>query len=147
MSDFEYVVEKIFEDDLEGASTSLLLESEEAELINQMGDPTLINYLMKFEQYLDDHDVYMFDGWEDSAIPEKPSVEKFWCTFYLLVDEGADIKGGAARIINDQEAQNKVQVKEVEGGTILKIRILKRILDKMELDDQERADSLAGEDL
>jgi len=147
MSDFDYVVDKIFEDDLVEASDSLLLESEEATIVNQLGDPTLMNYLMKFEQFLDDHDVYLFDGWEDASIPAKPVIEKFWCTFYLIVAGDADLKGGAARIVNDKEAQNKVQTKEHGDGHLVKIRILKRLLDKMEDEDQIRASDLADAEI
>ena len=60
----DYLVDMILDGRLEEATTAGILESEEHDASRKVGDTTLLNYLVKLEEYLDDHDIYAFDGWE-----------------------------------------------------------------------------------
>ena len=136
------------ETDFEKIEETILLENDEERILRQMGDSTYMNYLMKFEEYLDDHDIYLFDGWEDAKVLGKPKVNKFWTEFMVLVSPDADLRG-AMRIKNDKEGQNRVMVKELtdKQGTIVKFKILKRYLDAIEARNKERAEQLSDEQL
>lgn len=147
----EYVVDMLLEDDDEGAMEWLLLEGEERDLLTNLGgETTLMNYLIKFEEYMDDHDIYLFDGWEDAQIVGKPLVEKFWVTVWLRLGPNAQI-AGAKRLMNDKEGQNTVKFKKlgVDGrdGYLLKIRVLKRFLDQIEKRNQEKSDQLSDDEI
>lgn len=134
--------------DFEKIEETILLENDEERILRQMGDSTYMNYLMKFEEYLDDHDIYLFDGWEDAKILGKPKVDKFWTEFMVLVSPDTDLRG-AMRLKNDKEGQNKVMTKELTDnqGTIVKFKILKRYLDAIEARNKERAEQLSDEQL
>ena len=134
--------------DFEKIEETILLENDEERILRQMGDSTYMNYLMKFEEYLDDHDIYLFDGWEDAKILGKPKVDKFWTEFMVLVSPDTDLRG-AMRIKNDKEGQNKVMTKELTDnqGTVVKFKILKRYLDAIEARNKERAEQLSDEQL
>ena len=136
------------EDDVAHAKKTLVKESEEEKLVRVLGDSMLMNYLMKFEEYLDDHDVYLFDGWKEARVIGKPKVSKFWVVVNLWVGPDTDLRG-AARLKNDKEGQNIVQKKELEGdkGYIIRFKVLKRYLDAIEKRNKERAEQLSDEQL
>jgi len=141
------VVDMLINGDVAGAEEHLLLENQEQQIIRAMGgDRMPMNYLLKFEEYLDDHDIYLFDGWQDCVICYKPKINKFWTTFFLFCPEGTDLRG-ALRLINDKEGQNEVKQKKVEGGHILQFKILRRYLDEVEKKNQERAEQLSDEEM
>lgn len=144
----DYIYDLLMEDDHEGAFETFLVEGEEERIVRSMGgETTLMNYLMKFEEYLDEHDVYLFDGWEDAEILAPPLVEKFWCNFLLRTKKGTDLRG-ALRVVNDKEGQNQVKYKKLEDGRhVLKFRILKRYLDQIEARNKERSDQLSDKKL
>lgn len=147
--DFRPIVDALLEGDDAIATEHLLMENNEQQILRSMGgDRMPMNYLLKFEEYLDDHDIYLFDGWssEDCYIAYAPKIDKFWCTFYVFCPKDTDLRG-ASRIINDKEGQNQVKVKNVEGGYILMFRILKRYLDQVEAKNQERAEELSKEEM
>lgn len=136
------------EDDMEHAKKSLIRENNEEHIVRSLGDSMLMNYLMKFEEYLDDHDIYLFKGWKEGRIIGKPKIEKFWTTFHVWVSPDCDLRG-AMRLKNDKEGQNIVQVKNLgdDMGRIVRFKILKRYLDAIETRNKERAEQLSDEQL
>ena len=146
-NDLTAVVDMLVEGEVEEATHHLLVENQEQQIIRAMGgDRMPMNYLMKFEEYLDDHDIYIFEGWDKCEIAYRPRIDKFWCTFYVYCPEGVDLRG-ALRITNDKEGQNQVKAKKVEGGHILMFKILKRYLDQVERKNQDRAEELSDEEM
>lgn len=148
LEDMEYVVDLLFEDDEEGALEYLLLENEEEQIVRSLdGEITLMNYLINFEEYLDDHDIYLFDGWDKAEVLKPVKVDKFWCTFFLHVGPETDLRG-ALRVTNDKEGQNQIKAKKLDnGGYVLKFKILKRYLDQIAQDNKERSDALSDEEM
>jgi hypothetical protein len=141
------VVDMLIDGKIEEATEHLLNENQEQQIIRAMGgDRMPMNYLLKFEEYLDDHDIYLFDGWKDCTICYKPRIDKFWTTFYLFCPDGTDLRG-ALRITNDKEGQNEVGKRRVGGGHVLQFRILRRYLDEVEKKNQERAEELSDEEM
>ena len=141
------IVDMLIEGDVESAEEHLLVENQEQQIVRAMGgDKMPMNYLLKFEEYLDDHDIYLFEGWEECVICYKPRIDKFWCTFYVYCPEGTDLRG-ALRLTTDKEGQNEVKSKKIEGGTILQFRVLRRYLDEVEKKNQERAEELSAEEM
>lgn len=144
-NDFGPIVDMLLEDDLETATDHLLLEHTEERVARALGGESMpMNYLMKFEEYLDDHDIYLYDGWEESRVIAKPKVDKFWVTFVLFCQKGIDLRG-ALRVVNDKEGQNEVKAKKVQDGHVLKFRILKRYLDEIERKNKQKAEQEAEE--
>ena len=142
-----YLVDMIMDDRLEEATTAALIESEEHEASRKIGDTTLLNYLVKLEEYLDDHDIYAFDGWEHAEFVRKPRIEKFWATFWLRVPSGCEVTG-IDRIANQKEAQNKIRTKQFDdGSTMVELQILKRYLDAIETRNKQKSDELSDEEL
>jgi hypothetical protein len=143
----DYLVDMILDGRLEEATTAGILESEEHDASRKVGDTTLLNYLVKLEEYLDDHDIYAFDGWESAEFVQKPKVEKFWVTFWLRVGKDCELEG-INRITNSKEAQNKVAVQKYDDGTTLvQIQVLKRYLDAIEGRNKQKSDELSDEEL
>jgi hypothetical protein len=142
-----YLVDMIMDDRLEEAATAAIIESEEHDASRKIGDTTLLNYLTKLEEYLDDHDIYAFDGWENAEVIQKPKVEKFWVTFWLHVQPGCEIDG-IKRITNQKEAQNKIRVQQNDDGSaVVELQILKRYLDAIETRNKQKSDELSDEEL
>lgn len=141
------VVDMLIDGDVEAATEHLLMENQEQQIIRAMGGERMpMNYLLKFEEYMDDHDVYLFDGWNKAKICYRPKIDKFWTTFWLFCPDGTDLRG-ASRITNDKEGQNEVGKKRIEGGHILQFKILRRYLDEVEKKNQERAEELSAEEM
>ena len=136
------------EEDFDHAKKTLIKEDDEERIVRVLGDSMLMNYLMKFEEYLDDHDIYLFKGWKEARVVGKPQIDKFWTTFDLWVSPETDMRG-AMRLKNDKEGQNIVQVKELgeDRGKIVRFKILKRYLDAIEKRNKERAEQLSDEQL
>lgn len=143
--DFESIVDLLIEGEEEEALHHLLMENDEEQITRAMGDSNKMNYLMKFEEYLDDHDIYIFDGWEEAQIITRPVIDTFWTTFYVRLGKNADLRG-ALRIKNDKEGQNTVRYKKNgDGSYTLIFKILKRYLDQIEHKSKEKAEQLADE--
>lgn len=135
------------DEDFQEIKEAILLENDEERILRTLGDSTYMNYLLKFEEYLDDHDVYLFDGWDEAKMMKPVVIDRFWTEFLVWFGPDADLRG-ASRITNDKEAQNSVQVKNLgDKGYILKFRILKRYLDAIEQRSKERAEQLSDEQL
>ena len=147
MSNFSSVVEHLLEDETKEAIDKMLLETQEQRIIRILGgDKMPMNYLMKFEEYLDDHDLYLYNGWEDATIIYKPKIDKFWVTVYLFCKDGTELQG-LKRLTNDLEGQNKIQIEKTEGGHIVGFKILKRYLDNIEKQNQDKAEELSDEEM
>lgn len=144
--DLTHVVDKLLdEDDLAGVEEALLMENEEDRLTRKLGDNTLTNYLLKFEEYLDDHDIYLYDNWEKAQVLGRPRVQRFWVVVYLWVPKDTDLRG-MERIKTDQEGQNQIKVKKLKDGSrILEIKVLRRLLDKVEEKSQDEAEEVSNE--
>ncbi len=142
-----YLVDMIMDDRLNEAVTAGILESEEHDTARKIGDTTLLNYMVKLEEYLDDHDIYAFAGWEEAEFVQKPKIEKFWATFWMHVGKDCEVEG-INRITNSKEAQNKVRVKKYDdGSSVIELQILKRYLDAIESRNQQKSDELSDEEL
>ena len=144
--DFQHIVEKLLdEDDLQGAEQALLMENEEDRLTRKLGDTTITNYLLKFEQYLDDHDIYLYEGWDDVQILGKPEVQRFWFVCNMWVPKKTDL-AGIGRIKTDQEGQNQIKVKKLQDGSrVIQVRVLKRLLDRVEEKSQDEVEEISSE--
>lgn len=136
------------EEDLAHAKKTLVKENEEERIVRVLGDSMPMNYLMKFEEYLDDHDIYLFKGWEDARVIGSPVISKFWAVFNIWVSPDTDMRG-AKRLVNDKEGQNIVRVKKLDGdrGMIVQFKVLKRYLDAIEQRNKDRAEQLSDEQL
>ena len=148
LDDLRPVVDMLIEGESEAALEHLLMENEEQKIVRALGgDRTIMNYLLKFEEYLSEHDVYLFDGWEEVSIIHTPIIDQFWTTFHVFAPEGTDLRG-AARILNDRDgAQNEVKYKKTKGGTILVFKILKRYLNDIEARNQENAEEFSRKEM
>ena len=103
-----------------------------------------MNYMMLFEEFLEQHDIYLFKGWEKASFIGPPTVEKFWVVFTLLVSPETDLRG--ARRVNDAMHQGKVVMKKTQDGSIMvQFQVLKRALDQIETDNKERIEKLSDQ--
>jgi len=140
------IVELILEEDLEQAEYHLLIESTEERIIQALdGERMPMDYMLKFEQFLDEHDIYLFDGWDTAQFVTKPRIEKYWAFFYLKASKDTDLRG-ALRIQNSKEGQNKVGVKKTGDGYIFEFKILKRYLDQLDQKNKEEASRVASDE-
>lgn len=140
--------EIMMNEDDSSLETFLLMESERDDILASLGgDTTLINYLYLFEEFLDQHDIYLFDGWNTASIVGQPVVEKFWVTITMAVNADTDMRG-ANRVCNALD-QGSVTVSKAEDGqtTLVKFSILKRALDQIEKDNKERIEKLSDDAL
>jgi len=102
-------------------------------------------YLLTFEQYMDECAAYSFDGWKDISIYGEPVIEKFWVEFILLCPAKFDYEGGTKRILGEYN-QNKAVIKKTrDGRNLLKLRILRSILDEIEENNRKLARKKAEE--
>lgn len=144
------LIERLLVDDDMAVPTvvnHLLVEDEEAQLVQVIGDTSLVHYCMKCQQFIEDElDLYVFKGWEDAEIVGAPKVEKFWVTFDILLPPESEYKA-AERFTFNKMGQNEVTVKELRDGSYLvHIRMLKRFLDALELRDKDKSEQLADEE-
>ena len=149
MSRYSNIVEKIISYENYSDSSAveeIINEGIEQDIITFIGDTTIFDYLTKFEEYLDNHDITLYDGWDDAIILHSdysPNVRKFWFEVDLKVSKDTDLKG-ALRIKNGKESQNKVLVKKLKNGEfIVRFKILKRYLDELEEQNKTKAQSKA----
>ena len=144
--DLTHIIDKLLdEDDLQGAEQALLMENEEDRLTRKLGDKMLTNYLLKFEEYLDDHDLYLYDGWEDVQVLGKPEVQRFWVVVNMLAHKKTDL-AGIQRIKTDQDGQNQIRVKKLKDGSmIIQVKILRRLLDRVEEKSQDEVEEISAE--
>src|SRR6185437_9887994 len=123
----EYAVNLLMDGRIEEAEEVMLVESTEGDLRRQIGEVSYLDYLLKFSKYLDDHDVQIFEGWDD-ALLYRPEIRQFWVIIYMRVGEKTDLKA-IRRICTDKEDQNEVRVKKMDDGTqLLRFKILRRLL-------------------
>ena len=143
----DHLVEVMLDGNESTLDELVLLEGEKDDVINSLGgETTLMNYMMLFEEFLEDHDIYLFDGWEDAQFIGKPIVEKFWITFHILLSDKADIRGG--KRVNDALKQGEVIIRKLKDGRYLaRFLILKRDLDAIENANKERIDQLSDQAL
>lgn len=143
----DYLVNLILEDRTEEAITLAVLESEEHDVARKINDTSLMSYLLKMEEYLDNHSIYAFDGWEKAEFVKKPKVEKFRVTFYMHLGPKGEIEG-LRRITNTKEAQNRVRYEKLQDGSFyVEIEVLKRYLDAIETQNKQKSDELSDEEL
>jgi hypothetical protein len=93
-------------------------------------------YTLMFEQYLDEQHCYTYEGWDELLFLERPKVEKYWVKFQLVCPVTFDFEGGAKRL-RGKNKENVVQSTTTnDGKKILKVNILRSLLD--ELEDENR---------
>lgn len=148
MTDFRRLTDMIIEtDDEREVNTFLMSESKIDELFAKVGNEQAMNYLIKFEEYLSDHDVYMFRGWEDAKIVKAPKIAKFWCEFDVLVSSKTDLRA-LKRVTNDKEGQNEVNVSDLENGAkLINFKILKKYFDEIDERNDKKIQELAKDDM
>lgn len=147
MSDLsDYTMRLILEDRIDEAEEALLCETMETDLLQRINETGALDYLMKLEQFFDQRDLYLYRGWEDAEILNAPKIDKFWISLDLRVPKEVELRG-AKRCCSDKEAQNSVQYRQLEDGSyFVRFKILRRILDKIEMDAKDRAESLAHQE-
>jgi len=140
---YNQLVEIMMNEDDDAISEFIIMESDRDDVMASLdSDTTLFNYLMLFEEFLDIHDLYLFNGWEKAAIVGSPKIEKFWATFMLLTPKGTDLRG--AKRIKDAMGQGQVDVKKQSNGTTLvQFMILKRELDQIETTNKDKIEKLS----
>lgn len=148
INNMESIVDMILDDRLDEAREELLMENVEEKLLKSVAEVSYANYLMKFEAYFNDHDGYMFgQEWDNAQILlDKIKVDKFWVNIYMIVAKGTDLRGAKRLLTNG--SQNKISYKKLsDGSVLLKFRILKRYLDKMEIEDKSKAQEIATREM
>jgi hypothetical protein len=124
-----------------------LVESIESDLVKNIAETTKLDYLLKFEKYLDDRDLYLYQGWEDAQILGPPKVDKYWVIVDLRVSENCELKGALRCCNAEDDDQNTVRYKRLEDGSYyVRFKILRRLLDKVEMDAKDRAEEIADEE-
>ena len=130
--------------------TSCLIEnddpnmvSEVASILKESADLTAeetdsMSYLMKLEEFLDDCGIYIFDGWEEAIVLKEPEIEKFWVTFDFILPKNADLE--AASHIAGKNREAKVFLRKIEDKRIVRIKVLRRILDDIEFRNRLEAE-------
>ncbi len=133
----------IMQNRIDEAQEILIAESIENDLLQRISETGILDYLLKLEKFFDDRDLYLFRGWEDAQVLSQPKIDKFWVSIDLRVEKDTELKG-ALRCCSDQEAQNTVKYKKLEDGSyFIRFKILRRILDQIEMDAKDRAEEVA----
>lgn len=148
-NNMRHIVNYLMEDGSPDVAVKLaLMENEQDELLTKLGGSnTILRYLYRFQQYWEDHDLYLFDGWKEAKILAPISVEKFWVTITVVVPKGTELDG-AKRLMTDKEAQNNVQYRKLDSGAyIVRFKILKRYLDEIDIDNEQRVDRISDDKL
>ena len=141
----EDVVDLILEDRFEEAQESLLRETVEDKLLRQVKSVSYMDYLLKFEEFFNDYDGYLFgEEWDRAEVLlDKIKVDKFWVTIFMVVPKDTDLRA-AKRLMGDKTPQNTVQFRKLPGGRVLlKFKVLRRYLDKIEQKNQEKAEEVS----
>jgi hypothetical protein len=139
---YKKITECLLENDdpqMIGEVASILTES--AEQIAEETDA--MSYLMKLEEFLDDCGVYSFKGWEDAIVISEPNIEKFWVGFDFLVPKDTDLE--ASLHISGRDREAKVIVKKEGSKLLVRIKVLRRILDEIEFRNRKEAEKEAKE--
>lgn len=145
----ENIVDLIMEDRYEEAEQSILRETVEDKLLKQVGEVSYMNYLLKWEEFFNDYDGYLFgEEWDRAEVLlNKLKVDKFWVTIFMVVPKGTDLRA-AKRIMSDKTPQNTVQYKKLADGRILlKFKVLRRYLDKIEQKNKEKAQAVSDQEV
>lgn len=145
----DMIMDEAYDDQINSIAQVILHETIEEKIIKNISDVSYLQYLMKFEQYTNNHDFALFGKeWDNAEIDlSKVKIDKFWVTIYLTVDAKTDLRA-VKRIMNDKESQNQVKYKKLDDGRImLKFKILKRYLDQIERDDKEKAEEIADREI
>lgn len=147
MKKYERIVTLLAEDDKEQIQSELLFEDYKDKIIRKLGDSTFFEYVMWFEEYLENHDIYLFDGWDDAQLLKPVTIQKFWAIFRLLLPKGTDLQG-AKRLINNKEAQNSIKyVTLPDGRIVMQLKIVKKFLDEIKEKAEEEAKEFAKEEV
>ena len=102
-------------------------------------------YLMMMEQFLDDCSCYAFKGWKELKIYGRPIIEKYWIEIVFIAPDKFDYENGVKRVLGKYK-ENKSTVKKLANGkTVMKLRILRSILDNIE-DENRRIARKEAED-
>lgn len=139
---YNQLIEVMMNEDEESLTDFLLVESELDEVVGALeGDTTIFNYIMLFEEFLEQHDIYLFKGWDKASVIGRPTVEKFWITVNVLISDDTDIRG--AKRVKTAMGQGDVTAQKVDGGRVITFLILKQDLDQIEETNKERIEKLS----
>jgi len=140
----DFAMQLILEDRLDEAQECLMAESIETDLIQAVGETSQLDYLLKLEKFFDDRDLYVYTGWEDAQVVAPPKIGKFWVTLDLRVPQNAELKGALRCCSTEEEEQNTAGFKTLEDGShFVRFKILRRLLDKIEMTSKDRAEDIA----
>ena len=135
MSEYDLIVEALTSGAPEDEITSIITEGK----FDDEHRESQNFYLLMFEQYLDECSAYSFEGWSDISIYGEPKIEKFWFEMKILAPEKFDYEGGVKRVLGNYN-QNKATIKSLnDGRKIVKLRILRSILDEIEENNRKIA--------
>lgn len=131
-------------DRLDEARETMLAESFETDLIKNIGETSKLDYLLKLEKFFDDRDLYLYSGWEDAEILGSPNVSKFWVSLDMKVSKDAELKGILRCTYGEDSEQNTAKYKQLEDGNYyVRVKVLRRLLDKIEMTAKDRAEDIA----
>lgn len=126
------------------AKEALLVESVETELVKNIAETSKMDYLLKFEKFLDDRDLYLYHGWEDAQVLAAPEISKYWVSVDLRVPKDCELKGALRCCNSETDEQNTTRYKQLEDGSYyVRFKILRRVLDQIEMDAKDRAEEIA----
>lgn len=98
-------------------------------------------YLEGMEQYFDMCDLYAYGPWGDSEIISEPKIGKFWFEVDLKVPKAVDLEG-ATRLLG-QNKENRILIRKGDGFYHIRVKILRRILDGIEMRNRHEAEEEA----
>lgn len=102
-------------------------------------------YLLMLEQYIDECSCYTFKGWEDIKFYGGPVIEKYWIEFKIITPDEFDYEGGMRRLLG-KNREHKAAIKKIrDGGSMIKLRILRSTLDDLEEQNRKIARKEAEE--
>lgn len=130
-----------------GIKDIVLRESKRTEILGQLDDnKEIMNYLFLFEEFLDQHDIYMFEGWKDAKFIGKPIAGRFWFKVYILVDSKTDLEG--AKRIKDANPESEIKIKTRHDGTrLLSFEIKRNLLDDIQKNNNDKIENLSDASL
>lgn len=141
MNEYDLIIEALNNGAPEDEITSLLNEGKFDEEHRETQD----FYILLFEQYMDECSTYSFEGWDEIYIYGEPRIEKFWIEIKLLAPDNIDYEGGIKRMIGTHN-QNKAEIKSLNtGNKLIKLRILRSLLDEIEENNRKLARKEAEE--
>lgn len=135
MSEYDLIIEALVNGAPEKEVTDVLTEGKFDDNLRD----TQNLYVLLFEQYVDECSCYAFKGWENLKIRGRPVIEKYWVEIELVAPQEFDYEGGVSRLLGKNKENRSKITKTSDGTPILKVRILRSLLDQLEEENQRIA--------